>query len=126
MPRTIESPAKSKCDNGAGTLLRRFGWEVFNHPPYSPDLAPSDFHLFPHMKNWLGGQYFHTDDELQITVNSWLKAQAAAFYHENDELQITVNSWLKAQAAAFYHESIGKLIPRYEKCLHRTGDYVEK
>ena len=27
-------------------LLQEFGWEVFNHPPYTPDLAPSDFHLF--------------------------------------------------------------------------------
>jgi hypothetical protein len=25
---------------------------VFNHPPYSPDLAPSDFHLFLHLKKF--------------------------------------------------------------------------
>ncbi|KAJ4428773.1 hypothetical protein ANN_25766 [Periplaneta americana] len=25
-------------------LLDQFGWEIFDHPPYSPDLAPSDFH----------------------------------------------------------------------------------
>ena len=31
-------------------LLQEFGWEVFNHhPPYSPDLAPSDFHFFAHI-----------------------------------------------------------------------------
>ena len=29
-------------------LLKEFSWEVFNHPPYSPDLAPSNFHLFLH------------------------------------------------------------------------------
>jgi histone-lysine N-methyltransferase SETMAR len=28
-------------------MLQEFGWEVFEHPAYSPDLAPSDFHLFP-------------------------------------------------------------------------------
>jgi histone-lysine N-methyltransferase SETMAR len=28
-------------------MLKEFGWEVFEHPAYSPDLAPSDFHLFP-------------------------------------------------------------------------------
>ena len=33
-------------------LLERWGWEILEHPPYSPDLAPSDFHLFPpHEKN---------------------------------------------------------------------------
>ena len=84
-------------------LLKHFRWEVFDHPPYSPDLAPSDFHLFPHMKRSLGGQHFGTDNELQTSVKKWLKAQAAGFYDEG----------------------IGKLVPRYEKCLRRSVDYVE-
>ena len=33
------------------TLLSEIGWEVFDHPPYSSDLAPNDFHLFAKMKN---------------------------------------------------------------------------
>jgi len=32
-----------------------FWWEQFDHPPYSPDLAPSDYHLFPRLKKELGG-----------------------------------------------------------------------
>jgi histone-lysine N-methyltransferase SETMAR len=31
-------------------LIKRFNWESFDHPPYSPDLAPSDYHLFSKMK----------------------------------------------------------------------------
>ncbi|GFS76299.1 mariner Mos1 transposase [Trichonephila clavipes] len=31
-------------------LIRSFGWEPIDHPPYSPDLAPSDFHLFRYLK----------------------------------------------------------------------------
>jgi transposase len=31
-------------------LLEYFNWELFDHPPYSPDLTPSNYHL----KNWLG------------------------------------------------------------------------
>ncbi|GFY01667.1 e3 UFM1-protein ligase 1 [Trichonephila clavipes] len=34
-------------------LVERFGWEMMSHPPYSPDLAPSDFHLFPELKKTL-------------------------------------------------------------------------
>ncbi|KYQ52386.1 ATP-dependent DNA helicase PIF1, partial [Trachymyrmex zeteki] len=35
-------------------------FELIDHPPYSPDLAPSDFFLFPRLKVWLGGQLKHT------------------------------------------------------------------
>jgi hypothetical protein len=34
-------------------LIATFGWEHFNHPPYGPDLAPSDFHMFLHQKTFL-------------------------------------------------------------------------
>ena len=39
-------------------LLQEFIWEVFNHYiPYSPHLAPSDLHLFLHLKKFLSGQH---------------------------------------------------------------------
>jgi histone-lysine N-methyltransferase SETMAR len=34
-------------------LLEHFNWEMSDHPPYSPDLASSDYHLFTYLKNWL-------------------------------------------------------------------------
>ncbi|GBM72519.1 hypothetical protein AVEN_263464-1 [Araneus ventricosus] len=36
-------------------LLQKFKWEVWSHPPYSPDLAPSDYFLFPELKEHLSG-----------------------------------------------------------------------
>lgn len=45
-----------------------FEWELFGHPPYSPDLAPSNFHLFPHMNTCLATQHFDDDDELHADV----------------------------------------------------------
>jgi transposase len=41
-----------------GAVLEHFSWELFDHPLYSPDLAPSDYHLFTCLKNWLGSQRF--------------------------------------------------------------------
>ena len=84
--------------------LDHFGLEVFDHPPYSPNLAPSDYHLFPNMKTWLSTQFF--DDAA--------------------ELQAGVNEWLKSQAVTFYDDGINKLVHRYDKCLNFNGDYVEK
>jgi hypothetical protein len=35
---------------------------------YSPDLAPSDFHLFDPLENHLGGKYFAHDEEVETEV----------------------------------------------------------
>lgn len=47
--------------------IQNFRWELFNHPPYSPDLTPSGYFLFLHFKKWLGGQRFENDKELKKT-----------------------------------------------------------
>jgi hypothetical protein len=39
-------------------LIKCFNWEIFNQPPYSPDLALNDYHLFSKMKVWLATQHF--------------------------------------------------------------------
>ncbi|KAJ4431310.1 hypothetical protein ANN_19907 [Periplaneta americana] len=52
--------------------IKTFGWEVLQHPPYSPDLAPSDFHLFGPMKKFLTGHRFAIDAEVQSTVRRWI------------------------------------------------------
>ncbi|KAJ4436716.1 hypothetical protein ANN_16848 [Periplaneta americana] len=50
------------------TKLQEFNWEVLDHPPYSPDLAPSNYNLFIHMKMWLGSKRFDNDEELKTSV----------------------------------------------------------
>ncbi|KAJ4440986.1 hypothetical protein ANN_10835 [Periplaneta americana] len=86
-------------------VLTEFGWELFDHPPYSPDLAPSNFHVFLHLKKFLSsGERFGNDKELKTSVTCW--------FH--------------SQAAEFYDRGIQKLIPRYDKCLNSDGGYVKK
>jgi hypothetical protein len=51
-------------------LLADFAWEVFLHSPYGPDLAENDFHLFTHLKQFLGGTLTGSD-EVKKTVKDW-------------------------------------------------------
>ena len=48
--------------------IQTHGWEVLPHPPYSPDLAPTDFHLFRSLSNAMHGISFNNDAELK----AWL------------------------------------------------------
>jgi hypothetical protein len=45
------------------------------HPPYSPDIAPSDFHVFGPMKEALTGRRFSSAEEVSGEVQNWLKTQ---------------------------------------------------
>jgi hypothetical protein len=64
---------------GTLTLLERFNWELSDHPYYSPDVAPSDYHLFPYLKNWLRSQCFSSNEEMMEGVKTWQSSQATEF-----------------------------------------------
>jgi len=53
---------------------------VVPHPPYSPDLAPSDFWLFPKLKQTLKGQHFSSDAEVEAAVRKWISSQPETFF----------------------------------------------
>jgi transposase len=46
--------------------LKHFKWELFDHPPYSSDLAlaPCDYHLFIYLKNWVASQHYSNNEVL--------------------------------------------------------------
>ena len=53
--------------------LDAWGWELLTHPPYSPDLSPCDYHLFPKMKEPIRGVRFQTVDDILEAVSEQLK-----------------------------------------------------
>ncbi len=59
------------------TLVKDFHWEQFEHPPYSPDLVLSDYHLFLRLNKELRGQCFQIREELiklsRIFARNWGK-----------------------------------------------------
>ena len=56
------------------------GFELVDHPPYSPDLAPFDYFLFPNMKKHLAVKQYRTDDEVIAAVEDFFKDQNESFY----------------------------------------------
>ena len=84
-------------------LINQFGWNTLTHPPYTPDLAPSDYHLFPDLKKHLGGTHFSTGDEVKDVLR-----------------------YLRSAAGEFYDSGVKKVVHDMQKCIDLNGDYVEK
>ena len=84
--------------------IQDLSFECLPHPLYSPDLAPSDFHVFGQLKEAMGDKFFRSDEEVQQAV------------HE----------WLCSQPKDFVSRGIHALPKRWNTCMVRTGDYVEK
>jgi hypothetical protein len=99
-------------------LINKFGWDTVTHPPYSPDIAPSDCHLFPELKKHLGGTHFRTGEELKEEVLRWVGCI----------LLITqeVLSYLRGAAGEFYDSCIKKMVHRMQKCIDLNSDYAKK
>jgi hypothetical protein len=56
------------------------GFQFPDHPPYSRDQAPSDYHLFPGLKNQLNGRHFSSDSEVIAAAETWLDGQHSEFF----------------------------------------------
>ena len=80
------------------------GLDTFASPPYSPDLAPSDYHLFSALKKLLRGHHFANLDEMKTAVSARI-AETPRIFFDN---------------------GIRKLTQRWEKCVKLNGDYIEK
>ncbi|PNF23144.1 hypothetical protein B7P43_G06679 [Cryptotermes secundus] len=76
---------------------------VVPHPPYSPDLAPCDFFLFPKMKIKLKGRRFDTVEEIQV------------------ETQTVLNTLTKKD----FQDAFEKWQKRWDRCMRSQGDYFE-
>jgi len=60
--------------------LAYLDFQCLDHPPYSPDLAPSDYHLFSGLKKQLKGRHFSSDTEVIAAAETWLDGQPSDFF----------------------------------------------
>ena len=95
-PAHISDVAKAK--------LVELKYERLEHPPYSPDLAPSDFHLFPHLKKFLRGKRFSSHEEVIAAVNGYFEGLPESHFRDG----------------------IHELENRWKKCIALKGEYTEE
>ena len=83
--------------------VERNGYELIPRPAYSPDLAPSDFFLFPNLKKDIRGLHFRSHEEVVTAVVKWVNGKDPDFF----------SSRLMA------------LERRWSSCIKLEGNYIE-
>ena len=62
--------------------LLQLGWEVLIHPLYSPDIAPSDFHLFLSLQNFLNGKNFSSLEDCKRHLEQFFAQEDKKFWED--------------------------------------------
>ena len=82
--------------------ISQLEWEVLPHPPYSPDIAPSDFHLFRSMEHSLRNTNFRNVDDVRVHLETYFTSKPTEFYKQG----------------------INTLSERWQKVLDNDGNYI--
>ena len=82
----------------------RHWYELIPHPAYLPDLASSDFFLFPNLKKDICGLHFQSDEEVVTAVKEWVNGKDPDFFNSGP--------------IALEHS--------WSKCMTLKGNYIKK
>ena len=76
--------------------LNELGYEVLPHPPYSPDLSPTQYPFFKHLDNFLQRKHFHKQQEAENPFQELFKSWSSEFYATgiNKHLSLEKMCWL--------------------------------
>ncbi|XP_076057162.1 histone-lysine N-methyltransferase SETMAR-like [Oratosquilla oratoria] len=83
--------------------IQQLGWETLCHPPYLPDLAPSDYHLFHSLDNHIRGKSFTNEADLRQALTDFFTSKTPEYCRKGIE----------------------QLETRWKKVLDADGDYFE-
>jgi histone-lysine N-methyltransferase SETMAR len=81
--------------------IKELNWEILDHPPYSLDLAPSDYHLFKSLQNHLNNKKFERFEEVNEAILAYFESKPS-----------------------FYKARTEKLATRWKTVIASNGNYI--
>jgi len=97
--------ARFHVANSVKTYLETLKWEVLPHPLYSPDIAPSDYHLFRSMAHGLANQHLCSYEEIKNWIDMWIASKDEQFFRRR--IRTLPERWKKVMASdGHYFESL--------------------
>ena len=95
--------ARPHASGAISEILEKYGWQVLPHSPYSPDMSPPAFDLFPKLKKLLRGKRFRSIEEVSNEVTRVIR-------------RINIEGVLTG---------IQDLPKRWTAVIKHNGDYIE-
>uniref|UniRef100_A0A5S6QEK5 Histone-lysine N-methyltransferase SETMAR n=1 Tax=Trichuris muris TaxID=70415 RepID=A0A5S6QEK5_TRIMR len=83
--------------------LHHLGYETLSHPPYSPDLSPTDYHIFKHLDHFLQGKQFKNEKEAKTAFEEFIASKTPDFYATG----------------------MNAIVRRWQKCVDCEGSYFD-
>ncbi|PSN39634.1 hypothetical protein C0J52_27943 [Blattella germanica] len=103
--RTVARWVTARCHTAAAVrdLMRRWQWEILEHPPYSPDMSPCDYDLLSKVKEPLRGNRYNTREAIIHAVGRSIRS---------------INRNGRA-------DGVRRLPNIWQKVISNAGDYIE-
>jgi [histone H3]-lysine36 N-dimethyltransferase SETMAR len=98
----LQDNARPHIANNTLQKIHELRWTVLPHPAYSPDISPSNYHLFRSMEHFLRGMVFTDREQVEKGLDRFFRSKNQEFYRKGIEI----------------------LPERWEKIIKQNGDYI--
>ncbi|UMM23471.1 hypothetical protein L5515_004175 [Caenorhabditis briggsae] len=98
----LHDNAKPHTSLKTRSKLQSLGIEVLPHSPYSPDLAPTDYHFFRSLQNHLSGEKFN----------------------DRKDVEKFLDHFFASKSPEFYANGIAQLPMRWQEVINSNGEYI--
>uniref|UniRef100_A0A5S6R3X4 HTH_48 domain-containing protein n=1 Tax=Trichuris muris TaxID=70415 RepID=A0A5S6R3X4_TRIMR len=102
-PILLHDNARPHVSKIVARKLAELRYETLSHSPYSPDLSPTDYHLFKHLELFLRGKTFPNEEAAKQTFRDFINSRSPGSYISG----------------------IQKLVSRWRRCADCDGAYFD-